>query len=152
ASYYLPARALTQFPSVNPNDFNALTQLNITARIVSEPFHPFVYPPATLLLLRPLTALSYSAAGHIWTLLSHACAIATAVLLADAFAHVVRKKWAAAGPGQDRMLDQVRGFLENTSFSFGGWTFPTAPVAICLATLLFAYPTQDTYFFGQINL
>lgn len=154
ASYYVPARALGQFPSINPYDLDALRQLNASAHLISHSFFWFVYPPITLLLLRPLTALPFMAAGHIWTLFSHLFAIATAILFADAFAYIVRKKWQAQGAGatRDRMLDQVYAIVNGASFQIGRWTFPTLPIAVSLAVLLFAYPTSSTYAYGQINL
>src|SRR5262249_30947635 len=88
----------------------------------------------------------------LWTGLSHLCAIATAVLLGDAFASVVRRNWRATHPERGSMLDQIHAILEGTSIKIGRWAFPTVPVAICIAVILFAYPTASTYFYGQINL
>ncbi len=152
ASYYVPARALALYPSINPYDLDALTRLNASAHFISHAFFAFGYPPATLLLLRPLALLPFSAASHLWTVLSHLCAIGTAILLGDAFAFVVRQNWQTAGPKPDSMLDQVHTILEGTSIKIGRWAFPTVPIAICIAVLLFAYPTASTYFYGQINL
>lgn len=151
-SYYVPARAIMLFPAINPYDYNAVSHLNALQHFVTGTFFPYVYPPAALLLLRPIAQLPATMASNLWALASHACAIGSAFLLADTFAHVVHRKRQETSGHCPRGLENLHTILQGTSITLGKWRIATLPTAVSLAAMLFAFPVEDTYYFGQVNL
>lgn len=150
ASYYVPAHTMLQFPSVDVYNIGALRQLNAAHQLVPRVFFPYLYPPAALYLLSPIAALPFDVANVLWSVLSHLAALGSALLLADAFAQVLRRTAPLAAP--DSLLAGTQRVVDGSAVQLGRWRAPLVPFAVCAVTVLFAYPTIDTYDLGQINL
>ncbi|HEV8190981.1 MAG TPA: glycosyltransferase 87 family protein, partial [Ktedonobacterales bacterium] len=87
---YAAARAVADNRMANVYDYATLAQLNASHHYVDGALYPFTYPPFTLLALRPLALLPFDAARVAWTAIVYAALLGTALLLADAFARLLR--------------------------------------------------------------
>lgn len=142
ASTYAAIRAVANNRLADVYDFATLAQLNAAHHYTGAVLYPYTYPPFTLLVLRPLALLPFDAARIVWTVIVYAALLGTALLLADAFARLVRR--------QDRYASgRLRTLLETTELSIGSRTFPLLSFAAATAALLLTLPLADAAYWGQ---
>lgn len=142
ASTYAAIRAVSDDRLANVYDYAALSQLNAAHHYASGALSPFTYPPFVLLVLHPLALLPFEAARVVWSAISYAALLGTALLLADSFARLLPRPDSSAAP-------RTRALVEAATLPMGNWTLPLLPFAITAAALLLALPLFDAAYWGQ---